>query len=71
MRPAAMVVVTLRLALHMSEDIDGLQWVEITTHGDPERMVLITTPRCGYCGRFAPTPVCAGCGAHVVRAGAS
>lgn len=40
-----------------------LQAVEVTTLNDRERMFLILTPRCRYCGNLNPRPRCVSCGA--------
>ena len=45
----------------------ALDYVEVTTHGDSERTVCVTTPRCAYCGTFNPSGHCKHCGASVLR----
>lgn len=60
---------TLRAARELRETIPGLSWVNVTTYGDSENMVVITSPRCGYCGTYSPAARCGACGASVVRDG--
>lgn len=51
------------------EAIHGpLEWIEITSYGDPEPLFLLQTGRCPYCGSVKPEARCIACGAGV-RAG--
>jgi hypothetical protein len=57
-------IYTQREALALEDDIGtSLDWVDVTTHGDRERMLLLISPRCAYCDRVAPNARCGGCGA--------
>lgn len=59
--------VTLRQARQLEKRLGmKLGWVDITIYGDPEPMVLMTTPRCDYCGMPDPTGHCQSCGASVL-----
>lgn len=40
-----------------------LDFVDVTIFGDPERMYLLTSPRCAYCGSPVAEAQCRGCGA--------
>ena len=71
MKTGASTRVTLREARAIEEAAGvPIDRIEVTTHGDRERMVLITVPRCAYCGRLSPEARCWSCGASVLRDGA-
>jgi len=61
---------TLRTARALEREIGAaLEWINVTEFGDAEPMVLITTPRCAYCGRLNPRDRCVTCGAPAPGAG--
>ena len=60
-----LVTMTEREALAMREELPGLCFVDVTIHGDSERMVVITSPRCAYCGSWSTEAHCNKCGASV------
>jgi hypothetical protein len=57
-RVTAFTVRALELELGAS-----LRVVEVTQVNDRERMFLILTPRCPYCGQLNPRRQCRSCGA--------
>lgn len=45
-------------------ELDGtLDVIEVTTFGQPERMFVVTSPVCAFCGSFRLGPQCVKCGA--------
>jgi hypothetical protein len=48
---------------------EKLEYIDVTTICCDERMLLVTTPRCEYCGRFNPSGHCRSCGACVLPDG--
>jgi len=63
------VKITERIARELARKHPGLAWIDVTEHGDSERMVLITTPICQYCGCYSSEIRCVCCGASAVRDG--
>ncbi len=61
--------VTERQMKQINQQMADFEWLEVTVYGDKERMFLLATPRCAYCGRPDPTGKCASCGASVLRDG--
>lgn len=59
---AARVTATTVRALELEVGA-SLRVVEVTHVGDAERMFLILTPRCPYCGQLNPRVQCRTCGA--------
>lgn len=60
--------ITRRAALLLAQALGHpLSLIDVTAFGDPEPMVIVTTPRCDYCGCFNPTGHCRACGASVLR----
>jgi hypothetical protein len=57
-------VLTQREAQALEQGVGcQLDWIEVTTHNDPERMLRLISPRCASCGTVAPHARCPNCGA--------
>ena len=60
----------LRAAKLLEEKLgEALDWIDVTTHGDPERQLLLATPLCAYCKTPNPSGHCKRCGASILRDG--